>query len=199
MSFGKDFLNSIFNFILLIYISVPQLQFFVVTSGDVDGYKLSKTETLSIVNNAQPQFQYPDHPRKIQGATGGFLNKNFVTCGGDDSVEGYTNKCYMLGSEGPFATMTRKRWTAVSIVLSSTVLEDEKIWILGGYDGDGGLSSTEYIFSDGRNEEGPPLPIALYGHAMIKINETTSFLVGGYMHGIGRSQKSWFYQIYTGT
>ena len=164
----------------------------VVTSG-YNGNTLSKTETLTIGNNAQPPFQYPDHPRKIHGAIGGFLNKDFVTCGGLDSVEGYTDKCYMLGSEVPFATMMRKRWTAVSIVLSSTVLEDEKIWILGGYDGDSGLASTEYIFSDGRNEEGPPLPIALYGHAMVKINETTSFLVGGYRHGIGKSQKSWFY------
>ena len=160
------------------------------TSG-YNGNTLSKTETLTIGNNAQPPFQYPDHPRKIHGAIGGFLNKDFVTCGGLDSVEGYTDKCYMLGSEVPFATMMRKRWTAVSIVLSSTVLEDEKIWILGGYDGDSGLASTEYIFSDGRNEEGPPMPIALNSHTMVKINKTTSFLVGGYSGDY--SKRTWFY------
>ena len=148
--------------------------------------RLSKTETLTIGNNAQPQFQYPDHPRKIHGATGGFLNNDFITCGGEDSfVE--TDKCYMLGSEGPFATMMRKRYLAASIVL-----EDEKLWILGGWDGSSRLSSTEYIFSDGRTEDGPPMPIAICEHAMVKINDTTSFLVGGNIEGVS-SQKSWFY------
>lgn len=148
----------------------------------------SKTETLTFGNNAQPQSQYPDHPRKIDGAIGGFLNNDFITCGGDDSVEGYTDKCYMLGSEGPFATMMTKRYAAASIAL-----EAEKLWILGGSDDSNQISSTEYIFSDGRNEDGPPMPIALSSHAMVKINETTSFLVGGYIKNIGPIQKSWFY------
>ena len=160
------------------------------TSGYIKQTKqqiqLSKTETLNIVNNAQPQSQYPDLPRKIHGATGGFLNNDFITCGGEDSfVE--TDKCYMLGSEGPFATMMRKRYLAASIVL-----EDEKLWVLGGSDGNSGLSSTEYIFSDGRNVEGPPMPMALARHAIVKIDETTSFLVGGRI-GSYWIEKSWYY------
>ena len=140
---------------------------------------LSQTETLSIKNNGDPP-NYPDHPRKIYGATGGFLHKNFITCGGDDSVEDNdkdkeTNKCYMLGSEEPFATMMKKRAFAASVVL-----EPGKLWILGGHDENYNfLNSTEYIFVDGRNEEGPPMPIALNEHVMVKINETSSILVGG--------------------
>ena len=156
------------------------------TSGFSDHY-ISETETLSIGNNAQPQSQYPDHPRKITGATGGFLNNYFITCGGDDWYEFYTDKCYKLGSDEPFATMMMKRGGAASIVL-----EAEKLWILGGYNGiNDRLSSTEYIFSDGRTEEGPPMPIALSYHAMVKINETTSFLVGGF--NFFNSKRSWFY------
>ena len=160
------------------------------TTGWQD-YRLSKTETLTIGNNAQPQSQYSDHPRKIDGATGGFLNKKFITCGGDDRDEGFTDKCYKLGSEIPFATMMVKRYTAASIIL-----EDEKLWILGGIRDDnthsGRLSSTEYIFSDGRNEEGPPMPIALVSHAMVKINQSTSFLVGG-VTSQGISKRTWYY------
>ena len=159
------------------------------TSGYVNSGPISNTEILKIGNNAEPP-QYPDHPRRIFGATGGFLNNDFLTCGGMDSVAEITDKCYMLGSEGPFATMRTKRWMAASIVL-----EDEKLWILGGISSSNSrLSSTEYIFSDGRNEEGPPMPITLESHAMVKINETTSFLVsGGNNDSWTYSKRTWFY------
>ena len=154
---------------------------------------VSKTETLTIGNNSQPQSQYPDHQRKINGGTGGFLNQDFITCGGDDSDEGrITNKCYLLGSEEPFATMMTRRQHAASIIQ-----EPGKLWILGGkseYDGSSSrLSSTEYIFADGRNEEGPPMPIALEYHAMAKINDTTSILVGGLIGSGARSKRTWYY------
>ena len=149
---------------------------------------LSQTETLSIKNNGDPP-NYPDHPRKIYGATGGFLHKNFITCGGDDSVEGVTNYCYKLGSEGTFATMMSERYAAASVVL-----EPEKIWVLGGSNSNSSkLSTTEYIFSDGRNEEGPPMPIALATHAMVKINQSTSILVGGNVGWFVKSKRTWFY------
>ena len=116
----------------------------VLTSGSgSNGNKLSKTETLTIGSNAQPQSQYPDHPRKIDGAIGGFLNNDFITCGGyDSSVEMHTDKCFKLGSEEPFATMMTKRWRAASIVL-----EPGKLWILGGVRDDGGLSSTTGFYN----------------------------------------------------
>ena len=151
----------------------------VVTSGYGDSGYLSKTEILAIGNNNGQTPKYPDHPRKISGATGGFLGTIFLTCGGYDIEEGYTEKCYEIGSEGSFhsfASMMEKRKYA-----SSIVLDDETIWILGGRSSKI-LSSTEYIFSDGRNEEGPPMPIALYQHAIVKINETTSFLGRGLKH-----------------
>ena len=158
----------------------------VVTSGYGDSGYLSQTETLAIGDNSDPPI-YPDHPRRIDGATGGFLHHDFITCGGYVSDEGYTDKCFKLGSEEPFATMMTKRGYAASIIL-----EPEKLWILGGIDGSSRLSSTEYIYADGRNEEGPPMPIALAYHAIVKINDTTSLLVGGYT-GSARSQKSWYY------
>ena len=125
-------------------------------SGNGNGL-LSQTETLSIGNNFDPPSYYPDHPRKIYAATGGFLHQDFITCGGWIFDEGPTNKCFKLGSEAPFATMMKKRDGAASIVL-----ESGKLWILGGYDENySRLSSTEFIFSDGRNEEGPPMQCLL--------------------------------------
>ena len=160
------------------------------TSGDGNSGYLSNTETIDFAgNNSEPSI-YPDHPRIIQGATGGSLHQKFITCGGYDSDEGHTNKCYLLGSEEPFATMKRERWFAASVVL-----EPGKLWILGGEDKNRNtLSSTEYIFADGSNEEGPPMPIALMCHAMVKINQSTSILVGGYIcWSCDASKRTWFY------
>ena len=151
-----------------------------------------------MASNYDPPI-YPDHPKSIDGATGGFLNVSFITCGGYVSGEGYTNNCFKLGSEGPFATMITKRAYAASIVL-----ESDKLWILGGIDENGySVSSTEYIFSDGRNEWGPLMPIALdqhglpivlESHAMVKINQSFSILVGGYDVGnLDCSKRTWYY------
>ena len=78
------------------------------------------------------------------------------------------------------------------VYAASIVLEPGKLWILGGsaFPSDF-LSSTEYIFSDGRNEEGPPMPIALNSHAIVKINGTTSLLAGGYTGSA--SKRTWYY------
>ena len=156
------------------------------TTGDSNSGYLSNTETLSIGDNSDPP-NYPDHSRRIEAATGGFLHQDFVTCGGYIYNEGFTNKCYLLGSEEPFATIMTKRAFAASIVL-----EPGKLWILGGWDGSIISSSTVYIFSDGRYEEGPLMPIALYYHAMVKINDTTSILVGGLTSDSDYSKRTWY-------
>ena len=159
------------------------------TSGQhIPVYFLSNTESLSIVKNYEPP-QYPDHPKEIKGATGGFLNNYFITCGGNDSVVGFSEYCHKLGvSPGYFAIMTTERFLAASVVL-----ESEKLWILGGKNKENYLlSSTEYIFIDGRTEYGPYMPTELYGHAMAKINETAFILAGGYGYD-GYSKGTWYY------
>ena len=72
--------------------------------------------------------------------------------------------------------MTKGRRNAASIVLGN------KLWILGGRgDRDSNSERTSEYFSpsNGRIEYGPDLPIGLWEHAAIKINDTTSMLIGG--------------------
>ena len=147
------------------------------TSGRDSFGHLSHTEAMKF-GKPGINFHFADHPKKFFGATGGF-----ITCGGD-----HQDKCYKLGSNESFASMMKIRAHAASIVL-----DNEKLWVLGGSDSRSRLSSTEYIFSDGRTGEGPPMPIALMGHAMVKINRTTSFMVGGSGYGSVRIKKSWYY------
>ena len=170
---------SISCYFLFFFISVPN--FIVVTTGVGESGWLTNTETIDIGNNSEPPY-YPDHPRRLYAATGGFLHQDFITCGG-----AVTNQCFNF--DGPFTTMMMERKGAASVVL-----DNEKLWILGGENVSSIHSSTEYIFSDGRVEEGPSMPIPLTDHAMVKINKTTSFLVGG-VDGMNTyfNYKSWFY------
>ena len=41
------------------------------------------------------------------------------------------------------------------------------------------LNSTEYILESGESLPGPDLPLQLSGHAMLRINETFSMIIGG--------------------
>ena len=60
-------------------------------------------------------------------------------------------------------------------------LSDERIWILGGQDGNGELDSTEFVTRDGA-VNGPTLPEAVEGHCSVKLNELI-YLIGGYSTG----------------
>ena len=50
---------------------------------------------------------------------------------------------------------------------------------------------------DGSYEEGPDLPIDVSGHSAIKINVSTSMLIGGETND-GYSRKTWFFSHLTG-
>ena len=166
---------------------IPVPKFMLVTSGMPQNHK---TEILKMGNDGDEPPKYPNDPRMIYAAAGGFLGgNNFIICGGQDIVEyTVTNKCFKLGLIDTFAVMKKNRSNAASIMLK------DKLWILGGWDGNGidRYSSTEYIFSDGRSEEGPPMPIAIKDHVIIKINYNTFLVIGGYGNN-GYYNNTWFY------
>ena len=60
---------------------------------------------------------------------------------------------------------------------ASIVLNDNTLWVTGGYNGVG-LASTEYVKMTG-TILGPDLPMALEYHAMVAINSTCSMVIGG--------------------
>ena len=60
---------------------------------------------------------------------------------------------------------------------ASIVLNDNILWVTGGYNGVK-LASTEYVKMTG-TMLGPDLPMALEYHAMVAINSTCSMVIGG--------------------
>ena len=56
--------------------------------------------------------------------------------------------------------------------------------------------TTEFILASGISTPGPDLPIALEGHAMSKLNLSTSMIIGGYYYensSQAYSDKTWYF------
>ena len=175
---------------------LPVLSNFLLVSTGYDETYLKNTEVLNLDSNDTQVPTYLNHPKSIKGATGGLISNQFITCGGyngglDETA--YIKECYKIGKNDTslHGTMKDRRAYAASILLT------DRLWILGGGYFDSiegrliGLISTEYILQDGKQEDGPDLPFAIYDHAAIQINETHFMIVGG-LHEQSYSQ-TWIY------
>ena len=84
---------------------------------------------------------WPDFPISAEGASGGLIGDTVIICGGwDDSYVdgyGYVDECYSLTSEKAMLVthMSVGRGYAASIVIN-----DNTLWVTGGYDYDSGGS-----------------------------------------------------------
>ena len=132
---------------------------------------------------------WPDFPIDLFGATGGLIGNTIIICGGYSN--GYERGCFSLTSEKAtyVTSMSIERMFASSIVLN-----DNKLWVTGGYgsNGCGILASTDYVTVT-ESIHGPDLPISLYRHAMIAINSSCSMVIGGIFTNYYSSSASTFY------
>ena len=134
--------------------------------------------TKSCVLEDIPFYKNPWNP------AGGLMVTTPVICGGFQ-VD-YKNECLLYGTS-EVITMNSKRHYASSVTLNAN-----KLWILGGYDGNnnGILASTEFITIDGA-ENGPTLPEGLWKSCAIKFPETGYvYLIGGKSNN-GRTNNVW--------
>ena len=119
---------------------------------------------------------WPNFPISVYGATGGLIGDTVIICGGWGTGNGsHVDECYSLTSEK--ATLV----TQMSVgrgYAASVVVNDNKLWVTGGYGG----ASTEYVTATG-TMPGPDLPTTLTHHAMVAINSTCSMVIGGFTGG----------------
>ena len=178
--------------------SVPY--YLLVTTGFFNGGLLSGTEVINIFPNpAQvPTYESAFIPRL--GATGGWVGNLFIVCGGENFFE-FFSTCRKIGKE----TLEKEHWTgnmSMSRAYAASIVQAERLWILGGYGDSNATVTSEYISAqDGSHKKGPDMPIGLHSHVAIKINETTSMVIGGCYKTANSyydySAKSWFYSNLT--
>ena len=146
-----------------------------------------------------------DFPLNISGAVGTLLGDYPVICGGDTG--GWvTNKCYKLNEAKQyteFATMQKPRDYA------GIIPHENKVWITGGEnEKHQRIKTTEFILASGISTPGPDLPIALFVHAMSKLNLSTSMIIGGFYNSNSSeyyddrsdripSDKTWYFDHHT--
>jgi len=150
-------------------------KFLITTGTNADGFQRdSRMLDLSIKGGSNCK-DWAEIPKDIHSATGGVIQEVAVICGGGISGESF-DECYSLnGKTATLIThMSAKRAYAASLVIDKT-----KLWVTGGWSSDTGyLASSEYITLQG-SEPGPELPIPIYYHALVAIDNTLSLLIGG--------------------
>jgi hypothetical protein len=111
------------------------------------------------------------------------LNTNIaLICGGNkwSSPQRVLDDCFAITDQKLQAnvTLTQPRHAAASVVLNNTTL-----WLTGGFILDSGgymavTKSTEFVQLNGTTP-GPDLPLELFHHCLVSVNETTILLIGG--------------------
>jgi hypothetical protein len=163
-----------------------------VTNGADEGSK--KIEIIDLddpTNVCQPSF-LADYPfDKVKGASGGLLtNNNALICGGKDyDVNERLDDCFAINENGikNGPRVSQPRHNAASVVWNSTTL-----WLTGGWLDTGITKSTEFVQLTG-STPGPDLPLEVSSHCLVSLNDTTLFLIGGYLPDLTYSKATVFY------
>lgn len=153
---------------------------YIVATGYPPGSGL-KTEVVDL-SDLSKSCLLEDIPQRWSSA-GGLLGTTPVICGGFNGTDNL-NECLFYGSNHGI-TMNSKRVDSSSVALSG-----DRIWMLGGQDGNGQrLATTEFVTTNGA-VNGPTLPEAVYGHCSIKLKESV-YLIGGITPSSSHSNKVW--------
>ena len=125
------------------------------------------------------------------GATGALVDGTPLICGNDYRNDG-SDECYIItnSSTSFVSKMNSKRSEAASVVVNIN-----KLWVLGGRDDYSSyLSSSEYIQIGIGSSTGPELPLAVYDHAMVALNQSTFMLIGGDHGGYVYLSKTFYFE-----
>ena len=150
---------------------------------------MTQSEVLDLVNSLSCQNMAP-FPKPTSGAIGGLVEGVPLICGGEDSDWDARDECYQVTKAmTSFVTkMKSKRDKAASVVL-----ENKKLWIMGGKDDNSKLSSSEYIQISSGSTSGPDLPFAVWFHSVVAWNSSSFMLMGGQAASYNFVTKTFYY------
>ena len=127
---------------------------------------------------------------------GGILQNQLIICGGRQVVRApitpntpikFKNDIVVLGQQNKLANNKLLESRGYS---KSVVLNDEKIWTIGGHNSTRHTRTTEFVFLDQSPVKGPDLPFRLISHVVIKVDEKCIFILGGYQN-VKPSNETW--------
>ena len=136
-----------------------------------------RSEVIDLYDASVACNDFPPFPKRINAANGGLLNNNDIfICGGTFQVN-----CYVLGTEGPQASMLQERHSPGSHVLANNTL----------FSISGGVKTTELVSSGQASTVGPEPPTDSSGICITAVNDSLILQTGGE----NSSNKSYFFDI----
>ena len=150
----------------------------------VTGYGDSSKKT-EVWPKPESQCTLPDFPLEVFGALAFWTAQGPMVCGGYKE-----NRCFLYKNHQwmPSTNMQTPRHYA-----SAVQIDPNQAIIIGGYDGNNALKSTEVETSTG-SEEGKDFPVTIYSHCSFKINSTHALVTGGRQDG-PYSASTWFVDL----
>ena len=138
----------------------------------------SDAQMVDLSNQTSSCNNLAEYPIAISSATGAFVYGHPVICGGRLERGSYYSECYRhnkASDSWTFLTdMSTKRYTSASVPVK------DKLLVLGGWDGDNRLATTEYVSLDGdASQPGPDLPGSRSSHCAVKLANGHVMLLGG--------------------
>ena len=146
-----------------------------VVGGEDDSYDRQSDAQLSSLTRSCSNLQ--NYPIAMSHATGAIVSDHPMICGGWAGSR--HSECYhhnKASNSWTFLTnMTTQRSSSASVPVNG------KLLVLGGWDGDKTLATTEYISPSGdASQPGPDLPAPRSSHCAVKLSSGQVMLLGGY-------------------
>ena len=179
-SFAADFqiMNISVELELLFLIHIVKSEKLLLLTGTTKNGLSKHVEVIDLENSynkcKMKSGQKLDFWNSVFSATGGLLNGDLpIICGG---IQGKST-CHGIGNPSLMTSLKEERSFSASVLLEN----DSELWITGGYNNDIPSDTTEIVFSildSIFSIPGPKLPIPLYGHCLVKINEESFMVIG---------------------
>ena len=158
--------------LLFLIQTVKSSKLLLLTGTTKNGF--SKNIEVIDLENSQNKCKMKSTSSPTFGATGGLLNGDLpIICGG---IQGKST-CHGIGNPSLMTSLTEERSFSASVLLEN----ESELWITGGYNNDIPSDTTEIVFSvlDSLfSIPGPKLPMSLFGHCLVKINEESFMVIG---------------------
>ena len=154
------------------------------------GFPGKFTEIIDLYNASFVCKGLPNYPKKCFNPEGGLVENQPLICGG-----------YFRGAQKSCFSLTKTGWKQTASLSTSrylmgrgSIIFKNQLLLHGGGGGHRAPKTSELASPDTVNKSFN-LPIALYRHCNIKINESTILITGGHPRG---SKKSFFQNLKTG-
>ena len=171
-------------------------KFLVVTGlSSGSGYNYVRKTELIDLTRPDNNCDLPDYPKELYGAISFKSAQGPVVCGGFNYPNAF-KECFILTSSHEWES-----WANMTTIrrFASVVPGDDK-WnlIIGGFTRWASATNSVEAFSQSGSEgQVVELLFSISRHCVIKINDNTALIIGGYQNGQDNSAKTWFFDLDT--